>query len=814
MSPPSICIHGHFYQPPRENPWLEAIELQDSAAPFHDWNARIAAECYGPNAAARVLDAQERVVRIVNNYARMSFNFGPTLLDWLEAQRPDIYHAILRADREGAARFSGHGPAMAQVYNHVIMPLASPRDRRVQVRWGLDDFRRRFGRDAEGMWLAETAVCIDTLSALAEQGVIFTLLAPHQAARVRPLDEPDAPWQEVHGHVDTTKPYLQRLPDGRQIVIYFYNGPISQAIAFERLLTRGEHLAARMVGAVDPHKGDDQLVHIATDGETYGHHHRHGEMALAYALDEIERGAQARLTVYGEHLAQHPPRWEVEIAPNTAWSCAHGVERWRADCGCCSGGKPGWHQRWRAPLRGALDWLRDQVALCFELRGARLFKDREDALLDYSAVLSGEGRRAFIARHAREALEPAQQVEAISLLEMQRHAQLMYTSCGWFFDDMGGIETVQILQYAGRVIQLHEALGEPSLEAAFIAQLTRAEGNQSELPSGAEVYTKQVAPARITLQKVCEHHAISALFEPREPLRMIACYEVREAWRRVRAAGQARLLVGRAEITSTITLRRATFTYAVLHMGDHNVTGGILPTAHDETSLEGWLTRAEALFERAEYPALIRGMDQVFAEHVFSLRSLFRDDQRRIIELILDAALRDAHAVYRQLYERRAPLMSYLTSLSHPQPPGFRAAAQVALDQSLDALLRAPDAPQRRAEVRAVLKAARAAGITLALDQAGHRLTAQLNQRARALAARPSAIDALDAFAELLALVDSVPAEVDLWEAQNAYALALTSARPEALASRGEPWADAWLARFDPLAAPLRINLLGWRTGP
>ncbi|HEY2321618.1 MAG TPA: glycoside hydrolase, partial [Thermoanaerobaculia bacterium] len=321
-----IAVHGHFYQPPRENPWLEAVETQDTAHPYHDWNERITFECYAPNASARILDDSDRILRIVNNYATMSFNFGPTLLSWLEVHAPETYAAIIDADRASRARFSGHGSAIAQAYNHIIMPLANARDRRTQVQWGIRDFEHRFGRKPEGMWLPETAVDTDTLEVLAAAGIRFTILEPGQAREAG---------------IDPTMAYRCNLPSGRSIAIFFYDGPISRAVAFENLLARGEFLANRLAGAFDPSRTHDQLVNIATDGETYGHHHRYGDMALAYALHYIEERELATLTNYGEYLEKHPPVHEVEIRENTAWSCAHGVERWRSDCGCSTGGQAG-----------------------------------------------------------------------------------------------------------------------------------------------------------------------------------------------------------------------------------------------------------------------------------------------------------------------------------------------------------------------------------------------------------------------------------------------------------------------------------------
>ena len=352
-----LCIHGHFYQPPRENPWLGEVEYQPSASPFHDWNERITRECYGPNTRARVHRADGLILKLANNFAHMSFNFGPTLLSWMQRHKPDVYDAVLRADSESQKKFSGHGAALAQVYNHLIMPLANSRDKRTQIYWGIQDFEHRFARKPEGMWLAETAVDLETLDIMAEYEIKFTILAPHQAFRIREIGA--GKWQDVTGQkVDPKQPYLCRLPSGRTIVIFFYDGPISHEVSFGDLLDNGKMFADRLLSAFAD-TAEPQLVHIATDGETFGHHHQFGEMALAYCLHYIASNDHAKITIYGEYLDRFPPTSEVEIFENTSWSCVHGVARWRDDCGCSTGKHSCWTQAWRAHLREAMDWLRD-----------------------------------------------------------------------------------------------------------------------------------------------------------------------------------------------------------------------------------------------------------------------------------------------------------------------------------------------------------------------------------------------------------------------------------------------------------------------
>src|SRR6516165_6642613 len=552
-----LCIHCHFYQPPRENPWLEIVEQQDSAYPYHDWNERINAECYAPNAASRILGPGEGITRIVNNYSRISFNVGPTLLSWMADCAPETYQAILDADRESQQRFSGHGSAIAQVYNHMIMPLANRRDKQTQVVWGIRDFQYRFGRDPQGMWLAETAVDIETLEVLAANGIKFTVLAPYQAKAERRVST--AKFKNVEGgKIDPTRPYVCNLPSGRSINLFFYDGPISRAVAFEGLLSDGERFANRLIGGFTDRRGWKQLMHIATDGETYGHHHYKGEMALSYALDHIETNQLAQLTNYSEYLTINPPTHEVEIVENTAWSCSHGVGRWNTDCGCNSGGKPGWNQAWRAPLRNALDQLRDGLAGPYETRAAEFLKDAWLARDEYASVVldrSDHSLEKFFATHARRRLSEAETSTVLSLLEMQRHAMLMYTSCGWFFDELSGLETVQVIMYAGRTLQLAQRLFPDHHEQSFLDLLRDAKSNLPESGDGAKIFERFVKPAQVDLLAIAAHHEIAAMFQLNGESDLHRAYEMQDIDEVRLESGLARLAVGATRVRSRITRR-------------------------------------------------------------------------------------------------------------------------------------------------------------------------------------------------------------------------------------------------------------------
>ncbi|MDX1675750.1 MAG: DUF3536 domain-containing protein, partial [Longimicrobiales bacterium] len=651
--PRYLCIHGHFYQPPRENAWLEAIERQDSAYPFHDWNERVTAECYAPNAVSRILDDEGRIRELANNYERISFNFGPTLLHWLEHHAESTYEAILEADRRSMDRFDGHGSALAQVYNHMIMPLGSDRDRRTQVVWGVRDFEHRFGRAPEGIWLAETAVDTLTLEAVAEQGLRFTVLAPHQAGRIRSLaDAPPDPgvpggpdagggeqppsdegWLDVTGgRVDPTRPYLCRLPSGREIVLFFYDGPISRAVAFEGLLRSGERFAARLLQMFNDERSWPQLGHIATDGETYGHHHRHGDMALARALRIVEERDDVELTNYGAFLDRHPPDHEVEIVEGTSWSCVHGVERWRSDCGCSTGGQPEWDQQWRAPLRRALDDLRAELDDRYAEVAEGLLQDAWSARDDYVDVVLDRSEPvidAFFERHGAGVLTAEERVRATKLLELQRHAMLMYTSCGWFFADLSGIETVQVLQYAGRAIHLAQELTGNGLEDRFLEALSEAESNLASQGDGRSIYDRTVREARIDLAEVGAHFAISSLFVEAEAQTREYCYDIAARDPELLEAGRARLATGQLTVVSRITKESELLSYGVLHLGDHTIHAGVRPFLGEE-AFEAVRTDLVASFEAADFTDTIRALDRHFPNATYNLRSLFQDQRRQV----------------------------------------------------------------------------------------------------------------------------------------------------------------------------------------
>jgi alpha-amylase/alpha-mannosidase (GH57 family) len=803
-----ICIHGHFYQPPRENPWLETVETQDSAAPYHDWNERICAECYAPNGAARILNNKNRITRIVNNYARISFNFGPTLLSWLVENAPRTYRMILDGERRSRKAFRGHSSAMAQVFNHIIMPLASRRDRITQIRWGIADYQRHYGIAPEGMWLAETAADSESLELLAQHGIKFTVLAPHQSKRIRPLRD-DANWIDTPGGtVDTTHPYLVRFDSGVSIAVFFYDGPTSRAIAFEGLLNSGESLAARLKAGFKD-STQPQLVHVATDGESYGHHHKYGEMALAYALRLIEKDKTVNLTNYGSFLEQFPPEYEAEIVEESSWSCVHGVERWRSNCGCNSG-KPGFNQLWRAPLRKALDELRDGIVPLTEQEGGKIFKDvwaaRDgyiEALLDHSS----QATEQFFRKHQLHALTPPERVRGLELMEMQRHAQLMYTSCGWFFDDISGIETVQVIAYAARVLQLAREVSvelSAPLEPAFLARMAEARSNVAKAGDGAQIYKEQVATKQLGLEQVAAHYAISSIFSSFAEETDLFSFRV---WRNsydMYTSGRGRLALGRVKIVGAITGKQGSFSFAVLHFGDQNITAAVKAyEPEDAAAFEAFAAEASGYVQRADFPEVIRLLDRYYGHMDYSLTSLFGDEQRRIVQIILTSTLSDIESSLTTIYDDHASLLHYLSQAGLPKPPALALAAGFAINAGLRRALESD--PIDQPQLRSFLSLAKADEVSLEISNLSYIADLRMKRVMVDLQMSSGSLEMLDRALTLARSLAELPFELNLWQAQNIWyeILRTTGYALTALTAEDRP---RWDKSFSDLGTCLTID--------
>lgn len=758
-----FCIHGHFYQPHRAHPWLEVVEVDDTAAPAHDWNARIAAECYAPNAAARILDGAERIAHIVNNYASISFNIGPTLAAWLEVHAPEVWAQILRADRDSLTA-RGYGNAIAQPYNHVIMPLADRRDKMTQVRWGIADFTQRFGRRPQGMWLPETAVDRETLAVLAECGIEFTILSPHQAARIRAV--PSGKWVDVTPDVlDVSRAYQCHPAPGLRIAIFFYERTLARDVAFGSVLRSGDELADRLRSmCAEGDWADDRLVHIANDGETYGHHHPFGEMALAYAIHRLEQRDGAQFTNYAAFLADHPPTHEVEIHDRTSWSCPHGVERWRADCGCRT--RPDWHQRWRAPLREGLDWLKRETDALFEDAGEQVFHDPWAARDAYVSVVldrRDETVQRFLNAQALRPADPRDRVVALRLLELQRHAMLMFSSDGWFFDELSRPEPVQNLRHAARVLQLAAGLGRP-LEAGVLEHLRRAESNLPEYPDGVAVFDRLVRPAMVDVRRVAAHYAITSLFRDYPEEAALYTYRVRRQGARRQSRGAHVLQAGRLEVSAVTTGETAVAWYAVLHVAGTEV--------HCSVGAEGDDTYAPAVdallgvFENGTITETIRTMDEVFGRAFYTLRDLFTDERREVLADLSAETLRHLEASYRRLYADSRGLMQAVRDAEVPVPREFMLAAEFVLMTDLRRALSAPG--PLSATAWDLLGEARAWGLTLPAEA----IEVLLRERLEARLREADGLFTLENLAEAQRALDfarDAGIAINLWQAQNLF---------------------------------------------
>jgi len=681
----ALVIHGHFYQPPRENPWTDAIDTQPGARPFDNWNERIHFECYRPNAFARIIDNYGRVERIINNYAHINFNFGPTLLTWLERHHQPTYQRILAADRDSAARLDGHGNAIAQGYHHAILPLCNQRDRLTEIRWGVMDFRHRFGRAPASLWLPETAANHATLDDLIEEHLKYVILSPFQAERVRPVGA--NVWQSVgEGLIDTTIPYryFHRDGSGRSLAVFFYNGHLAKSIAFDGALASSHVLLDRCERAA---QGKAQIVHVATDGESYGHHFHFGDRCLAYAL-EIEAARRGlRVTNYSEFLAEHQPVWEVEIktgpgGEGTAWSCAHGIGRWARDCSCHAGAPEGWNQRWRAPLRRALDFLRDEAARHYETLGGTLFREPWQARDEYIELLVDEraDRAAFLLRHTGRRLSPREQTLALTLLEMQRGALLTYSSCGWFFNDVSGLETAQVLKYAGRVLDFMAELKITPPLAEFLDILGEARSNNPRHGTGADVFRREVANSRVTPSHVAASIAMASLVENSEAAGRLAGYKFERTDFQKQQQGRFTLATGRLRLTDLFTNFSPEFAVASMHFGDVDFYC-VLKELDDPAAFRAATERLWRHFRTASLPSMLRMMQEALGPEDYGLEHLLPEGRKRIYEIVFGQMTERFSEQYEYLYEENRRKIEMLHEAGFELPTELRAAAEFTMSR-------------------------------------------------------------------------------------------------------------------------------------
>ena len=770
-----LTIHGHFYQPPRENPWLEAIELQDSALPFHDWNERICKECYNPNSVSRIVDNKNQILDIVNNYQYMSFNFGPTLLSWMEEFAPLTYERIIKADIDSISEHSGHGNALAQVYNHMIMPLANAHDKETQVKWGIRDFEYRFGRKPEGIWLAETAVDDATLKVLVDNGIKFTILSPYQALKIRKTG--DKEWQDVSwGNIDPARSYKYTLKGDskKSIALFFYDGAISKSVAFDELLKDGNRFIKRLKEGVSETRNYPQLVNIATDGESYGHHTKFGDMALSYVLKIKAEDEGFKITNYAEYLDKYESDYEVDIKQASSWSCFHGVGRWKEDCGCSTGGHPGWNQKWREPLRNALDYLRDELAKVFEAEGPKYFNDNPwairnkyiDVILDRNYVTI----RKFQKENFKPDLTEEQKVKGMELLEIQRQAMLMYTSCGWFFSEISGIETVQIMKYAARAMQLVARFTNEDFETHFKDILSQAKSNIAEFGTGKDIYERFVKPSVVTAKQIACLWAISSLYQDFEDEEDVYCYTVkRHSYQKVQK-GSSNFLVGHIEISSKVTLQKADLMFALMQYAGGDFHCAIKEFSNDAefNELQATLIKTFALNPITE---IIRTLDEKFGKEYFTLKDIFIEERKKILQILLKDQLEKFGNTYKEMYDQGKGSIYHMQNLGLEIPKEFKISAEYALIHRYNDLLAGSDgfveAPIVQ-QIKDINFEAKRMNITIDKTPSNKnfakRIITNLNRLTKSFE-----IQQADTIIELFEMVEKLDLQIDISEAQNIY---------------------------------------------
>ena len=685
-----LTIHGHFYQPPRENPWIEEIELQDSALPNHDWNEKICWQCYSPNSVSRIVDGDNSIIEISNNYEYMSFNFGPTLLSWMEKHNPSAYKRIIEADIESRELYDGHGCAIAQVYNHIIMPLANQNDKITQVLWGLRDFQKRFGRNSEGIWLAETAVDAQTLEVLIDCGIKYTILSPHQAKCINKIGEHN--WQDVSwGSIDPSRAYryfVEGTNKEKYIDLFFYDGSISKSVAFDNLLQDGKKFAYRLNDGYVESRNHSQIVNIATDGESYGHHTKFGDMALAYVLRVGAKQLGFEITNYACFLEKHPPEYEVDIKPVSAWSCAHGVGRWMDDCGCSTGALPHWNQKWRKPLRQALDYLRDELINLCSMQGTKYYKDFWQARNGYIDVILDRSKVAldeFFDKYAKKTLNEPDRIKAVKLMEIQRFSQLMYTSCGWFFADISGIETTQILKYAYRAMELASEFTNANYEKTFLSILQKAKSNIQEFGNGKDIFNRWVKPAAVGIEKITAQYAIESSFENETDKKEsdLYCYKVKRNNIKKYVNLDNILSFGKIDVTSNITFEKKEMSYVILQTQNYDFYCAVKEfNCADDYSLEA--KEISKVFKKDGIIETLQAIELYYGSRFYSLKDIPIDRRKTILENMIQSKLQKAAQTYQDMYESLLNPISHLNDLGMDIPEGFRVCAKYTLLSDLD----------------------------------------------------------------------------------------------------------------------------------
>ncbi|MFA6119176.1 MAG: DUF3536 domain-containing protein [Parachlamydiales bacterium] len=801
-----ICIHGHFYQPPRENPWLETIEQQDTAFPYHDWNERIFYECYAPNVAARIVDSNQMIIDIVNNYSKMSFNFGPTLFTWLEKNYKNIYEAIIQADKKSQAMYMGHGAAIAQCYSHMIMPLANLNDKKTQVIWGIKDFEHRFNRKPEGMWLPECAVDYQTLELFAENGIKFTILSPYQADKIKKVEEKN--WVDVNGgKINPQFPYLCNLPSGKKIIIFFYDGSISHDIAFSDLLKNGDNFANRLIGTF-PNDSETRLVHVATDGETFGHHHKFGDMALAHCFRRIEKDKNVDSILYAAFLEKSKVLSEVKIIENSSWSCAHGVGRWSKDCGCKIDPNSKFNQKWREPLRNALDYLRDNLNELFQVKMKNYFEDPWQIRNDYIDLVldrSLQNTTNFFNRNLKNQITENDKALIFKLLEMQRNLMAMYTSCGWFFDEISRIETLQILQYAARAIQLASEVDQKNYEDGFISMLEKAASNIEEYKNGGYIYRSIIKPKILDLKSVAVHFAILSLFEKKSENSSIYCYFVETSSHEIFTFEDKKISFGNASVFCNLTWQKVNFNFVAIYYGEQNVKVGIniYEKQNDFSKIFNSLKDSFLSKDLAKTDEIINSN---FTSHDFSFWDLFQDDKRKILKRILKSAIHEITTSLQNIHSLHYSLITEMREKKLLLPAVLVKSLDLMLSMDLMEIL--DDESINFDQLKKTIEEVKKWGFQFDIKNLSFKSLKRIEAFMEHLSADPYNINILNQINEVFEIFSTIPMTWNLWKAQNIYfSLLKKFALEDFKTKRAEEGSIPWIEGFKKLGKFLSVKI-------
>lgn len=691
-----VVIHGHFYQPPRENPWLDYIEQQYTAFPAHDWNERIAWECYNPNGIARINDKDGKVVDLINNYKYMNFNFGPTLLKWYEKRLPEHYKCVTDAAKDVKEQ-TGFSNAIAQAYNHTILPLSDFKDSLTQVLWGLADFKFRFGFNAEALWLPETACNAATLKLLIDQGMKYVILSPTQAKAVRRMGSQN--WIDVSDNsIDSRRPYVwldkdekgEPLPK-RSIAVFFYDGNLSKSIAFEDVMKDSYSAGRRFLAAFNPAAQEDQIVSVAADGETFGHHRKFADLTLAHLFSHEFPANGIEVTSYAKYLEAHPPQWEAEIKKGddntgTAWSCSHGVNRWRGGCLC--GADDNSHTQWRAPLRSALNEIAQHIDKVYEKEAGKYFTDVWQARNKYIDVMLDNSLtdRFLKEQTGGKQLEEQERLQLIKLLEMQKYKMFMFTSCGWFFSDISRIEAVQNLKYAAKAVEIAETFGEPGLEQILINRLEFASSNWREFKNGADVYKKLVQPSKFNSKQILAQYALSQLVSVSKEKSSLYFYDIVATNSYRRMVDAYTFAAGTLKLKNRYTGEKANCVYCSI------ISQGAFPRAYISFfNAPEKFAAIKKFFDSVTVDTVWQGLgsevESIIDKQPYTLHDLIPEVRRDILINIYELKLQELRATNRRLFSEYMPLIEQWHGLDLEVPKDIMSDTEICSRQYVSSAL-------------------------------------------------------------------------------------------------------------------------------